>query len=179
MTFELQSITAARLRDSEVRAKLCNSRVRQERPQRRLIEHNSPAPEIEVTDYSSLLELLRQRADDLEISRSTIDHISGLQEGYSAKVLSLTKLRRIGAESLGPLLDALCLKLIAVPDDEAFARNRSRLVKRDDAHYRSARQGHDLKPRPRKPPKPKPPGKWPFKRMRGTCGARLFGWPSP
>jgi hypothetical protein len=140
-------------------------------------ENPRPAPH-KITDYDSLLRLLRARADQLQISRSTIDHISGLQEGMSAKILSLNQLRRVGVGSLGPLLDALCLTLVAVPNDEAFARNKSRYIKRDIAHHTSASKGHAANPRPPKPPKLKPPGKWPFKKMRGTCSARLFGWPA-
>jgi hypothetical protein len=99
----------------------------------------------EVTDYDSLLKLLRARADELQISRSTLDHISGLPDGFSAKLLSLNKLRRIGMQSLGPMLDALCLRLVAVPDVAAFERNRSRMVKRDDPHFRSASARHKKK----------------------------------
>ena len=66
--------------------------------------------------------------------------ISGLPDRYSSKVLSLTSCRRkrIGMVSLGPLLGALGLKLIAVEDHEAVARNRSRYTVRDAAHLKSA-----------------------------------------
>jgi hypothetical protein len=101
----------------------------------------------EITDYDSLLMLLRARADELQISRGTIDHITGLPDGLSAKILSLNQLRRIGMISLGPLLDALALKLVAVPDDEAFERNRSRYVRRDDPHFRSVSNGQINKQR--------------------------------
>jgi hypothetical protein len=114
-------------------------------PPAAFVEENPPLPTNAIRSYDDLHRLLRARADALQISRLTIDHISGLQEGYSAKVLSLNKIKRLGPESLGPLLDALALKLIAVPDDEAFERNRSRLVKRDPAHHTSARKGHDKK----------------------------------
>jgi hypothetical protein len=40
--------------------------------------------------------------------------------------------------SLGPLLAALSLKLIMVPDEEALERNRSRYTTRDEAHLKSA-----------------------------------------
>jgi hypothetical protein len=136
-------------------------------PQIAFVESNPAVAANSITNYESLLTVLRARANTLEIACSTIDHISGLQEGYSAKVLSPNELRRIGRMTLGPMLDALCLKLIAVPDDEAFARNRSRLVKRDVAHYASARRGHDGKAAKK------------LKRISGAITGRLFGWPAP
>jgi hypothetical protein len=40
---------------------------------------------------------------------------------------------------MGALLDALGLKLIAVPNEAALERNRSQYVARDEAHLRSAK----------------------------------------
>jgi hypothetical protein len=97
-------------------------------------EATTPA---EVVDYDSLISLLRNRADELEISRETLNEIAGLPDRLVSKILGLKRVRRIGMLTLGPLLDALGIKLIAVPDEAALARNRSRYVKRDDAHYRS------------------------------------------
>lgn len=96
-------------------------------------------PLAEITDYNSLLAALRARADELQISRETIDAVAGLPERYSNKLLSLSMIKRIGMTSLGPLLGALSLKLIAVSDDEAFERNRPRYEPRDKAHTTSAK----------------------------------------
>lgn len=134
-----------------------------------LIAANPPVPEIEVTDYDSLVEMLRQRADSLGISRSTIDRLAKYPDGYAGKLLSPEKLRGLGKQSFGPMLDALCIKLVPVRDDEAFARNHSKMLRRDDPHYRSSRQGHDGK-RAKKRIGPK---------ISGTITARLFGWPAP
>jgi hypothetical protein len=41
--------------------------------------------------------------------------------------------------SLGPLLSALSIKLIAVIDDETLERNRSRYVQRDEQRTKSAK----------------------------------------
>jgi hypothetical protein len=144
------------------------------KPPPTFVEENPPVPANEIVDYQSLVATLRARADSLEISRGTIDSVAGLADGHASKILALSRLRRIGMESLGPMLDALCLKLVAMPCDEAFERNRSRLVKRDDPHYRSARQGHDGKPRTRKPPKPAN-RKSAFAKISGIATATLGG----
>jgi hypothetical protein len=77
----------------------------------------TPSTEIEIRGYSDLITVLRTRADELQISREIIDDISGLQPGYSGKILSINQLRRLGPQTLGPLLEVLGLKLIAVPDE--------------------------------------------------------------
>jgi hypothetical protein len=58
-----------------------------------------PSTPAEVTDYDSLIALLRSRADELQISRATIDHIAGLPDRLSNKILGLSQIRRIGMAS--------------------------------------------------------------------------------
>jgi hypothetical protein len=91
----------------------------------------------EITDYDSLIQALRARANELSISRETIDNLAGLPDRYANKVLSTGGRKRIGMQSLGLLLGALGLKLIAVPDEEALARNRSRMVPRQEFQVRN------------------------------------------
>ncbi len=67
-------------------------------------------PLAEIVDYDTLIVAPRARADELEISRETISGVAGLSDRYASKVLSLRRIRRIGLESLGPLLDVLGLK---------------------------------------------------------------------
>lgn len=57
----------------------------------------------------------------------TIDEISGLQSGYSAKLLAPIPMRNLGRVSLGALLGALALKMIVVKDKEAQAKIEGRL----------------------------------------------------
>jgi hypothetical protein len=146
-----------------VKSKRIERTGERKRPALAFVKNNPPVPSNDITDYDSLHAVLRARAEALAISRATIDHISGLQDGFSAKILSPNKLRSVTIRSLGPLLSTLALKLVAVPDDEAFARNRSRYVRRDESHYVSARKRHDGRK---------------FKRISGAISARFFGWPS-
>lgn len=133
-------------------------------PAPRYIDVNPPFAPTEITDYDSLHALLRARADQLRVSRETIDAVTGLPEGYCGKALGRRQVKRLGHISLGLMLDVLCVRLIAVPDDEAFARNRLRLVQRDDKNSRSASAGHKAKSK--------------F-RMSGTITAQLLDcWPA-
>ena len=83
-----------------------------------------------VHDYAGLVSALRERAEALNISNMTIDLTSGLQSGYTGKVLSLRPKRQLGRLSLGLMLSTLGVQLVMVEDPEQLARMRPRLVKR-------------------------------------------------
>ena len=81
-------------------------------------------------DYEQLHALLRRRADELCVSRITLDEVSGLQDGYCAKLLAPVPIRGLGASTLGPLLGALGLALVVVEEQAALDRVRDRLTPR-------------------------------------------------
>lgn len=80
-----------------------------------------------ITDYLGLIAALRSRADELRISREALDHLTGLQSGYSGKLLAPVPLRALGRTSLGPMLGAMGLKIVLVEDLAAFKRVESRI----------------------------------------------------
>jgi hypothetical protein len=84
----------------------------------------------EVRDYDGLLEALRARRDALDISHECIDAVSGVQSGYTSKLLCKPPIKGLGRMSLGALLGALGLKLLVVEDVEQLERVRPRLVPR-------------------------------------------------
>jgi len=83
-----------------------------------------------VHDMDELVAALRARRDELQVTFLTLDKVSGVQTGYSAKLLGPGRVKKLGAMSLGCLLGALGLRLIVEVDPEQFARVQSRLVKR-------------------------------------------------
>jgi hypothetical protein len=82
----------------------------------------------EVASYSDLHRLLRGRANELGLSRESLDAVSGLQPGYSAKLLSPRPQKRLGVTSLPLLLEALAVRLILVADDEKAADLHKRIT---------------------------------------------------
>jgi hypothetical protein len=62
--------------------------------------------------------------------------LTGLQDGYVAKLLAPVPIKRIGMQSLGPVLAVLGLCLVVTEDLEALRRISSRLKKRNDASVR-------------------------------------------
>jgi hypothetical protein len=75
-----------------------------------------------VNDYQGLIEICRQRAKELAISRSGIDDLSGLPNGFAGKALGARQRKGLGPQTLGPLLQVLGLKLLIIEDDAATAR---------------------------------------------------------
>jgi hypothetical protein len=81
-----------------------------------------------IREYGQLVQALRERAEELNVSRETLDAVSGLQSGYSAKLLC--QIKGVGRTSLGPLLGAMGVALVLVEDPEALAKVRPRLTQR-------------------------------------------------
>jgi hypothetical protein len=78
---------------------------------------SKPSIEFEIRSYDDLILALRARADELNVSREWISELAGWHSGYAGKVLSVKKIRRLGTETFGLLLDVLCAKLVLVRID--------------------------------------------------------------
>lgn len=83
-----------------------------------------------ATSMSELVEALRQRRDDLDVSNETIDAIAGFPERYASKLLAPRAPRNLSYHSLGQILGALGVALLVVEDPEQVARVKSRWQKR-------------------------------------------------
>jgi hypothetical protein len=70
-----------------------------------------------VNDYESLIEVCRQRADELAISREGIDVLSGCAPGLAGKILGHRQIKKLGPTTLKPILQVLGLKLLVIEDD--------------------------------------------------------------
>lgn len=97
-----------------------------------------------VRSYDELIAALRARASELAISRETIDAVSGLQSGYSGKLLAAVPIKGLGKTSLGPMLGALGLSLVVVEDLEMLARVRARLTESKSANAMLAARMHEV-----------------------------------
>jgi hypothetical protein len=73
----------------------------------------------------------------LQLTRAQIDEISGLQEGYSSKILRKSRLKKLGSISMPNLFGTLGVKLFLVEDPEATAKTLSRRTPRREAYVQS------------------------------------------
>jgi hypothetical protein len=137
---------------------------------------------VEVRDYAGFVSALRDRVEQLNISRATLDAVSGLPSGYVGKILSPYARKKIGGISFGllvhaaglrmelvddpdaandvrmpdleQLLKAARLKMVVTGDPEALARVRPMFEPRQASQ---ARNGHDGRARAKGYSKRKPP----------------------
>lgn len=100
-----------------------------------------------IRSYAELHAALRQRADQLNVSRLVLDEVSGLPGGYCSKLLSPNRTKKLGALSMQLLLGALGVKLAVLEDAEQLARIRPKLVQRGAVpgtlHWRQKRAAAD------------------------------------
>jgi hypothetical protein len=92
-----------------------------------------------VTHYRELLEAVRDRVAELQISHEVLDSISGLPSGYCGKLLCEPPRKRMGGISLFLVLGALGLVATVREDTAAFERVRSRLERRNHRQVRVRR----------------------------------------
>src|ERR1700732_2545866 len=95
-----------------------------------------------ITDYKTLVEICRQRADELEISRLEIDRLGGLPAGYAGKLLGKDgaapgrKHKKMWPVALESMLGVLGLKILLIEDDAATARTLALRTPVDRANQR-------------------------------------------
>jgi hypothetical protein len=89
-----------------------------------------------VTSYDDLHQILRRRAEELDISREVIDEYAGLQPGYSGKLLAPRASKHLGKTTFPLLLPALAVRLVAISDEDALARlkSSSKVQRRQSKH---------------------------------------------
>jgi hypothetical protein len=97
-----------------------------------------------VHSYAELIELVRARIAALGITHEGLDHVSGLQSGYTGKLLARPPIKRLGPISWDLLFGGLGLAILVVEDPEQMARIAPQLVKRQAAprptHWRHRRK---------------------------------------
>ena len=86
-----------------------------------------------IRSYDDLIVVARARMAELQITFETLDDCSGVQSGYAAKLLALSKIKTLGPMSFCAIMGALGIQLIAIEDAEAIARMKARWTPRQSA----------------------------------------------
>ena len=85
----------------------------------------------EASNYDQLIEVYRKRMAQLGLTFEVLDYLSGLQAGYSNKLLGPSQSKTIGQVSMALLNKTLALKFVAIEDLEAAAEMGPRWERRD------------------------------------------------
>jgi hypothetical protein len=83
-----------------------------------------------IRDINDLVAAIRARRDELNVSHELLDHLAGLQSGYTSKLLAPEPMKGLGPMSLPALLGALGVALVLVEDSAAIERVRDKWVPR-------------------------------------------------
>jgi hypothetical protein len=115
------------------------------------------------SDYQTLVETCRARADELAISRLELDRLAGLPSGYSGKLLGKDgagkKQKRMWPIGLEAMLGTLGLRILLIEDEAATARTLALRTPVDRANQRFGnvcRISAKLLPPPSQPASPPP-----------------------
>jgi hypothetical protein len=98
----------------------------------------------EFSDYDGLLAALRTRVQQLQINGTRFDEFAGLPTGYLSKLIGAAPVRKLGMVSMGPVMNALGLRLRAVEDAAATERLKSRVKPNNTSFRRTVYTLHTL-----------------------------------
>jgi|SRR5262245_66291941 len=84
-----------------------------------------------IRSYEDLHAAFRARAEQLDVSRETVDRIGGLTAGHASKLLAPRPLKRLGPTTLALMLGALGVQLRMEVDAEAMDRISGMFEKRE------------------------------------------------
>jgi hypothetical protein len=91
-----------------------------------------PLPDVPmIRSMEQLLEALRARRDELQLTHERIDDIAGWPSGYCGKLMANPPIRNLGWLSLNLALDALGVGLILVENPAQITRVKSRWIPRE------------------------------------------------
>ena len=106
-----------------------------------------PEPLAVIANYVELVDALRARAAALNVSRTALDILSGLHDGYSAHLLTphpQLSIRTLGKASLGCVLGALGTELLLIENPAAMIKLSDRLARIGGRNLAQVRNGSRL-----------------------------------
>ena len=103
-----------------------------------MAEGEAPRVVGEFSNYEELINSLRNRASELNLSGEQIDRRAGVADRYTEKLLRQPPIRRLGAISLGPFLGALAVRGLLIEDRVALEKLRRQTTPRDLRFVRAA-----------------------------------------
>src|SRR5262249_40908533 len=81
-----------------------------------------------IRTYGELVAAFRARLVELGTTMEMVDEVAGLPLRYSNKIFAPVPIKTLGKVSLGPILGALCTKLVLVEDQEMLDRIGHRII---------------------------------------------------
>ena len=92
-----------------------------------------------ISTYDELVDAVRDRCDEMLMTRQELDHQAGLADGHAGKLLCHSQLKRLGMRSLELVLGGIGCKLGLVEDPAQAAKIRARMTPRQRPIRETAR----------------------------------------
>jgi hypothetical protein len=86
---------------------------------------------VAASDYDGLIEALRARKSDLQLTDTALEELAGLTAGHVGKLLGDLRAKILGPVTLPLILQALAVKIVLVHDAEAAAKMEQRWERRE------------------------------------------------
>jgi len=93
----------------------------------------------EFSDYDSMIEAMRQRLVEINITHTTFERLAGWPAGLCGKVFGDAQVKKLGPRTLAEAFEVLAIKAVIVEDAEAAARMADRWEERVRADYNAVR----------------------------------------
>src|SRR4051812_29844338 len=94
----------------------------------------------QAREYGDLVAAVRERSEQMQMSRLELDHVAGLTPGHADKILRPRASKRFGIMSLGAVLQTLGLILVIVEDPAQRDKTLARRVPFDANNRRVGNQ---------------------------------------
>jgi hypothetical protein len=94
----------------------------------------------EFKDCDALIERLRERAAELNISFRLIDELAGFGENYCGKLLSDTRAKQLSVSSLLAIAGVLAIRGVLITDDRQLRKMQPLYESRDAAKAHAHRR---------------------------------------
>jgi hypothetical protein len=78
--------------------------------------------------YAGMLDAIRARVNELQVTGTALDQYIGLPFGYYSKIAGARPIRRLGLTSFAPIINGLGLKCQFIEDQEATQRLKNRVL---------------------------------------------------
>jgi|SRR5215510_4515997 len=109
-----------------------------------LIRDQAARTELTFCSVGEALRILRDRADELGITREGLDSLAGLAFGHSSKLLTIPAIKKPNVETLVLIAGALGYSVGFFEDEKALARakrmaRQRKLTRSREQHWRNAK----------------------------------------
>jgi len=89
-----------------------------------------------ASSYDELVDAIRGRVDQLQISHAVLEELAGLTPGHFGKIMGVSQVKTMGMLTLFLVLETLAVRIVLEEDPELLAKMADRYDQRTDYNRR-------------------------------------------